>query len=109
MAIPRWLQILADVGPKVLQFTPLAPIAPYVSAGIAAAQAIPGASNADKLAHVTEIARDSIAATNAQAGHIVVSPALSDAVIHDSISAVVQAINATHGAVDLAHHPLGGV
>lgn len=96
MALPKWLQMVQSLAPMILAFTPLAPIAPFVSAGIQEAEQIQGASGADKLAHAVQIARDGIAATNAQAGKVVIDPQLSDAAIVSGINTTVSVVNLVH-------------
>lgn len=90
MSLPKWLQILAEVGPQVLRFTPLAPIAGDVIAAIGAAQAMDGATGPQKLAHVVTIATEAAQATNAQAGRVVIDPASMQAAAETAISTVVQ-------------------
>lgn len=96
MGIPKWLQIVQQFAPMVLAFTPLAPIAPMVAAGIQAAENMQGATSEQKLASVVAIARDGIAATNAQAGKVVLDPAMSDAVIQNIVSTAVNVTNLVH-------------
>lgn len=90
MSLPKWLQILAEVGPQVLRFTPLAPIADDVIAAIGAAQAMDGATGPQKLAHVVTIATDAARATNDQAGREVIDPVVMQAAAETAISTVVQ-------------------
>lgn len=90
MALPKWLEILAQMGPMVLAFTPLAPIAPLVIAAIAEAQALPDATGPEKLAHVVAIATDAAQATNAQAGRVVIDPTVMQTAAATAISTVVQ-------------------
>lgn len=91
--MPKWLRILAEVGPLVLKFTPLAPIAPAVVAAIGEAERIEGASGADKLAHVVNIATDAAHATNAQAGRIVIDPLAMQAAAAQAIGTAVSVTN----------------
>lgn len=98
MSLPKWLQILAEVGPKVLLFTPLAPIAGTVIAAIGEAEAMPGASGKDKLAHVVNIATDAAAVANGAAGQVVVDPAAVQAAAVSAISTAVQVSNMVHAA-----------
>ncbi len=98
MSMPKWLEILADVGPKVLMFTPLAPIAGTVINAIAEAKSMQGASNQDKLAHVVNIATDAAQAANEQAGHVVIDPVALQAAAVSAISTTVQVTNMVHAA-----------
>lgn len=98
MSLPKWLQILAQVGPQVLMFTPLAPIAAPVVAAIGEAEAMQGASGQEKLAHVVNIATDAATAANTQAGHVVIDPALMQATAATAISTAVNVTNMVHGA-----------
>jgi len=90
--------MVQQLAPMVLAFTPLAPIAPFVSAGIQEAEQIQGASGADKLAHAINIARQGIAATNAQAGRTVIDPNLADSAIAAGINTTVSVVNIVHEA-----------
>lgn len=103
MGVPRWLQILGQIGPQILAFTPLAPIAPAVAAAIGEAEAIGGASSAQKLAHVQQIVNDAVIATNAQAGKTVLDPQLVAAASATAISTVVNVTNVVHAAHDATH------
>lgn len=96
--MPKWLQILAQVGPQVLLFTPLAPIAPAVIAGIAHAEGMQGASGAQKLAQVVAIAQDAAVAVNTQKGRVVIDPAVMTGAAQAAISTAVQVTNMVHGA-----------
>jgi hypothetical protein len=96
ISVSKWLQLVSWVAPAVLGMTPLAPIAPFVIAGVQAAESLPGAQGKDKLDAAVQIARIGIAATNAQAGHVVVDPQLADAAIQSGISTVVNVVNLTH-------------
>lgn len=96
MGLPRWLQVLEQVGPTVLMFTPLAPIAPAVVAGIKVAEAIPGATGPQKKALVQQIAGLAAAGANAQAGKTVVDPTSLEAVSGQAIDTVIGVVNLTH-------------
>lgn len=98
MNVPKWLQIVQTFAPMVLAFTPAAPLAPFVAAGIQAAEQLPGADGPTKLAIATQIARTGIAATNAQAGKTLIDPALSDAVIQQAIGTTIAVTNLIHAA-----------
>lgn len=93
-----FLKIARTVGPVVLQFTPLAPIAGAVTIAIGEAQQIEGASGSEKLAHVTAIAMQAAQAANDQAGHQVIDPAVVAATAQSAISTTVGAIKIVHDA-----------
>lgn len=95
MSLPKWLQILQTVAPTVLACTPLAPIAPFVVAGIQAAEASGGAGP-HKLATALNITRIGIAAVNAQAQKTIIDPQLSDAALTSGINLAVQITNTLH-------------
>lgn len=88
-----FLSIARIMAPLALSFTPLAPIAGPVAAAIGEAEQIEGASNAQKLEHVTTIAVQAAHAANDQAGRLVLDPALVQAAAATTISAVVDSIN----------------
>lgn len=98
MSLPNWLRILAQIGPQVLLFTPLAPIAPVVVSAIGEASAMAGATKAEKLAHVVNIATDAAAAVNVHVGHEVINPAVIQATAASAISSAVQITNMVHAA-----------
>ncbi len=93
-----FLKIAHTVGPVVLAFTPLAPIAGTVSAAIGEAEQMEGASGAEKLAHVTAIAITAAQAANDQAGHQVIDPAVVAATAQAAIATTVGAIKLVHDA-----------
>jgi hypothetical protein len=90
MAKPKWLSILEEVGPMVLQFTPLAPIASAVTAGIRLAEALPGTTGQQKQQTVMQIVATAVAGANAQAGKQIMDPA--------------EAVNAASAAIDTIVH-----
>lgn len=96
--MPKWLQILAKFGPEVLAFTPLAPIAGVVVAGIQTAEAIPGATGEQKKALVQQIVALGAQGTNAQAGHVVIDPAAAAVAAQTAIDTVVNVTNIVHAA-----------
>lgn len=98
MNIPNWLKILSQVGPTILKFTPLAPIADDVVAAIALAQGMEGATGPEKLAKVVGIATQAAQATNAQAGRVVIDPAAMSGAAATAISAVVQTVKIVQAA-----------
>lgn len=93
-AIGHFFLRVGQVAPMILALTPLAAIAPAVTAAIQEAEAIHGAgSGADKLAHVVAIATEAAEAVNAQAGHQVIDPAAVQGAAATAVSAVVQVVN----------------
>lgn len=98
MGLPKWLEVLAKVGPEVLLFTPLAPIAGEVVSAIALAESMQGASGADKLAKVVAIATDAAQAVNTQAGRTVIDPAVLATTAATAISTAVNVTNMVHAA-----------
>lgn len=94
--MPKWLRALEQLGPTILLFTPLAPIAPAVVAGIKVAEMIPSASGDQKKALVQQIAGLAAAGANAQAGKTVIDPTAIGAVSGQVIDAVVGVVNLTH-------------
>lgn len=96
MSIPAWLKTVLDLTPLILGLTPLAPISPFVAAGITAAEQIPGASGPQKLAIAKAIVNASVQATNVQAGHQVVDPVIIDAAVTNGINTVVAVTNLIH-------------
>jgi hypothetical protein len=90
------LSIIGQVAPKVLLFTPLKPIAGKVAEAMVEAQGIPGATREEKLAHVKRIALQAAEATNAEAGHVVLDPALVEATAAESIAAAKAAAKLVH-------------
>ena len=74
MALPKWLQILEEVGPIVLTFTPLAPIAPIVVAGINIAEQIPGATGDQKKTFVQQLVGLGAQGANTVTGKSVIDP-----------------------------------
>lgn len=94
--MPKWLKLLKQIGPTVLLFTPLAPIAPAVIAGIELAEQIPGATGAQKKAIVQQIAKTAADGANAQAGHTVIDPGSIELVAGQAIDTTVGVINIVH-------------
>lgn len=91
--MPKWLAALEQIGPIVLAFTPLAPIAPAVVGGIQLAESLKGASGAQKKAIVQQIAVTAAQGANAQAGKTVIDPDLVSSTSSAVIDAVVQSVN----------------
>ena len=93
MALPKWLEILKQVGPIVLMFTPLAKLVPSIVAGIAAAEGLPGASGPEKKALVQQIVAAGVAGANAQAGREVIAPDEATAAASAAIDTIVTVTN----------------
>jgi hypothetical protein len=88
---------LAQIGPFLLRFTPLAPIADEVMAAIQEAEAIFGpGTGAEKLAHVVAAAVEAAKIANEAAGRVVVDPAQVGAVATAVVSAIITVLNALH-------------
>jgi hypothetical protein len=96
MSVPKWLSILQTVGLAALQASPLAPIADSVTVAIAAAEAIKGATGAQKLAQVLVIAKQ--AAATAQELGANIDPALVELAGAKAISTAVDVTNIVHQA-----------
>lgn len=96
----KWLNLVKQFAPLVLAFAVPhgADLAPYVSLGIAEAEAIKGASGPDKLAHALAIVRAGVAGANSAAGRTVLDPASVDASIEAAVSTVVNVANLVHQA-----------
>ncbi len=98
MNLSSWIKLVEVIAPVVLAATPLAPLAPFVALGIKTAEQIPGASGESKLALATNIVNTAVLATNAQAGHQEVDPALVGQALSSGIATVVAAVNVVHAA-----------
>jgi hypothetical protein len=96
MALPKWLAILQTVGLAALQASPLAPIAVPVAAAIAEAEAIKGATGAQKLDHSLAIAVK--AAETAKDLGVHIEPSDVQTLGASAISTAVQATNLVHKA-----------
>lgn len=88
-----WLKLVEQIAPIVLANTPLAPIAPHVSAGIQLAEQIPGANGAAKLDIAKQITNVAVNAVNTQAGSQKIDPVAVDSAFTQSVHAVVAATN----------------
>ncbi len=91
--MPKWLRVLATVGPQVLMFTPLAPIAGIVVGAIQTAESIPGATGPQKKALVQQLVTAGVQATNTLAGKMVIDPAVAQAASGSAIDTVVNVAN----------------
>lgn len=96
MNIPSWLHLVEQLGPLALAATPLAPAVPFIILGIKTAEQLEGATGPQKLEIAKQIVSVGVAGANAQAGHNILDPALTDKAIASGISAVVDAVNLVH-------------
>lgn len=94
----KWLKTLAQFGPQILLFTPLAPIAPAVTVAIHEAELLKGATGAEKKAHVLNIVTAAASGANAQAGKEVVDAAQVAATASQAIDTIVSVVNTIHDA-----------
>lgn len=93
-----WLQLVLQLVPVILALTPLAKIAPSVISGIMEAEQMPGATGAQKLAHVQTIAVDAAQAVNLGVGRVVLDPVAVQDASATAISTAVAVVNLVHGA-----------
>lgn len=97
MAVPMWLQLVLRFAPIVLGLIPAtAPIAGVVAEGIAAAEALPGATGPDKKAYVMQLAATAVTGVNATGGRV--DPAMTLAAASSAIDTVVAVVNTIHDA-----------
>ena len=96
--MPKWLEILARLGPSILLFTPAAPLAPFVLAGIQVAEQIPGAAGPVKKALAIQIAQLSAQAANTAAGKPATDPVVVGETVGSAIDTVIGVINTVHQA-----------
>lgn len=95
----HWLKLVADLAPVVLQFVPGgAALAPIVALGVQTAEAIPGLTGPQKLAHAQQLVAVGVAATNQVAGKQLVDPAFVNTISAHVIGSVVQLANDIHAA-----------
>lgn len=108
MSVDKWMEILEEIGPEILLFTPFAPIAPALIAGIRVANETAD-TGAEKLANVVQVAGIAAQGLNAQVGRTVIDPQVVAASAAGAISSVVQIVNSLHAAsqVDPASVPVG--
>lgn len=92
MALPRWIQILRQVGPAILAFTPAAPFIPAVLAGIEIAENT-GGTGAEKKAKAIETAVEIANGINAVKGAPVVDPQQLGATVSSAIDTAVGVAN----------------
>lgn len=97
----RFLELAKTLAPILLPIInpKLAPLSPYISAGIAEAEALPGASGDAKRAHVENLVNIGATAVNQTAGHQVIDVGALGSAVSDGISTVVDT------AKFLSNHP----
>jgi hypothetical protein len=84
----KWYQVFQFVLPLVAQFFPkIIPLVPYIQQGVTEAQAIAGASNADKLEHLTNVVKDGAAAISLT-GTVTIDPNEAANVLNSAVSVV---------------------
>lgn len=101
-----FVNVLRVLGPAVLATVPggekIAPLIPTITGAIEEAEAIRGASGAEKKAHVLGIVQAGIATANAT-GKVSLDPAAVQTVAANGIDAVIGALNvvkAAHGQAE---------
>lgn len=94
----KWFAILKLIVPVVLAAVnpALAPLAGIITQGIGEAEQIPGATGADKLAHVVNLSVLSAQGVNAGAGRVIVDPTLVQSSAASAISTAVDIANLLH-------------
>ena len=101
----KWLSIVEQFAPTILMFTPAAPLAPFVAAGIHLAEQIPGASGAQKKAFAVQIAGLAANATAAAKGQQVFNDSQLENMVGGSIDLIVAAVNLVHRSSPVAAAP----
>ena len=100
-SLDRFIEIVDRLGPAVLSVVPggdkIAPIVPKILAGIKEAQAIKGASGAEKKAHVLAIVKAGADVANAT-GKVKISGDELQAIAGKGIDTVVEAVHVIEGA-----------
>lgn len=92
MPLPKWLQVLRQIGPVVLAFTPAAPFIPAVLAGIEIAEQA-GGTGAEKKAKAIETAVQIANGVNAVKGAPVIDPQQLSTTVDAAIDTVVGVAN----------------
>ena len=96
--MPRWLSIVAKLAPTIAAIAGIPALGPIISVGIAEAEAIAGASGAEKNAHVVALATAAAAGVNA------VKPgSLDEAAVMQAAQSVTSTIVDVAKAIDAAH------
>jgi hypothetical protein len=86
--------VISTVNPR------LAPLGSVIGHAIGQAEAIPGASNSEKLAHVQAIAHDTAAALNAS-GKTHVDMVGLDEAVSSAVTTSIQVVKLVHPPVDV--------
>jgi len=102
--MPKWLKTVLQVAPVLLVLVPGIPpiLVPLIVKGIAEAQAIKGASGADKKRHVLTLVEDAVTAVNAVKPGTIPDPAavlVASGLGIDTTIATVNLIHALPGHV----------
>lgn len=97
----KFIEIVSTVGPVVLATIPggdkIAPMIPRIVEGINAAEAIKGASGADKKRHVLNVVEQAIGVAN-QTGKVSISAEEVKAITSQGIDTVVATVHVIEGA-----------
>lgn len=92
----KFLQVIGLIGPGVLLLVPggvlLAPLVPVIIHAIGEAEAIKGASGAEKKAHVLAIVEASVTVANTS-GKVALDPAAVQAAAGNGIDAVIATVH----------------
>lgn len=91
----KWLDLVKLLAPIIIGTVKpeLVPISAKITAAIDSAEQIKGASGADKLKHVQEIADAAADSLNAVKGHVVLDKTKLDETVSEAVNAVVAATN----------------
>jgi hypothetical protein len=101
----NWFDLVKTIAPIVLGFSEKTrPFAPYIGEAIEAAETL-GKSGPEKLQAAKDLTKVLVQVTNDQMGREVINPALSDAALEHSISAVVDIANLIERSHVLAPTP----
>jgi hypothetical protein len=94
----NWIQLLLGLAPTILAAAKVpAALIPTVTHAIGEAQQLPGASGAEKKAHVLSIVQDGVETFNAAKGKTVIDPALAVAATSGGIDTTIATINLVKG------------
>lgn len=95
----HWLSLIASQTGSVLSvIRGAAPLVGIVTTAIQTAEALRGATGAQKLAHAQQLVVAGAAATNEIAGRTVIDPAVANIVAAEAISTIVDTANLIHQA-----------
>jgi len=91
----KWFGLVKMLAPMILSTVNprLAPIADKITYGIEEAEAIKGASGADKLKHVQNIALDAANSINAATGKETVDKASLNEAVQEGVDTVIAVLN----------------